>query len=430
MQQSRALYRRAKQVIPGGVNSPGRSFIGVGGDPIFIKSGSGPYLTDADGRVLLEYVCSMGATVLGSADSDVINKVHDAVNRGLGYWLATELEVQLSEKICELLPSVEMVRLVSSGTEATMSAIRLARAFTKRDKVIKFEGGYHGHNNSMLVDAGSGALDIGVPSSPGVPQSAAQDTLTAEYNNLESVIELFDSNPKKVAAIIVEPVAGNMSCVPPTPGFLQGLRDLCDKNGALLIFDEVMTGFRVALGGGQELYSITPDLTTLGKIIGGGLAVGAFCGRKDIMQMIAPSGPVYQAGTLAGNPIAVTAGLATLEKISKPGFHEQLNSYGHQLANGLKAIASQHSIPLVINQVGGMFGIFFTEQENITCFSEVMACNKNAFVQFFHAMLEQNVLLAPSAFECGFFTSAHTAVELEKTLKAAEKAFAQVSEVA
>lgn len=430
MQQSQALYRRAKQVIPGGVNSPGRSFVGVNGDPIFIESGNGPYLTDVDGRKLLEYVCSMGAIILGNADPEVSAKVHDAVNRGLGYWLATELEVQLSEKICELVPSIEMVRLVSSGTEATMSAIRLARAYTKRDKVIKFEGGYHGHNDFMLVNAGSGALDIGVPSSPGVPQSAAQDTLTAEYNNLESVTELFDNNKDQIAAIIVEPVAGNMSCVPPTPGFLQGLRDLCDKHNAILIFDEVMTGFRVALEGGQGLYNITPDLTTLGKVIGGGLPVGAFCGRKEIMQMIAPSGPVYQAGTLAGNPIAVTAGLATLEKISQPGYYQQLNSYGQQLATGLKNIAKSHNIPLVVNQVGAMFGIFFTEQEQITCFSEVMNCNKNAFIEFFRSMLQQNVLLAPSAFECGFFSSAHTNVELELTLKAAEKAFAQVAAIA
>lgn len=426
MSRNQQLFQQAKQLIPGGVNSPGRAFINVGSNPLFISSGSGPYLTDADDKRYLEYVCSMGANIVGNAHPEVVSKVQAAASKGLGFWLATELEVQLAEKIIEYVPSIDMVRLVNSGTEATMSAIRLARAYTNKPKIIKFDGCYHGHNDAMLVNSGSASLDIGVPSSPGVPRDTAQNTLTAQYNDLESVSQLFSHYDGQVAAVIVEPIAGNMSCVPPKPGFLSGLRELCDQHNALLILDEVMTGFRVALGCAQSLYHVRPDLTTLGKVIGGGLPVGAFGGRRDIMEMIAPSGPVYHAGTLSGNPISVTAGLATLELVSQPGFHEHLQQYGEQLGKGLLDRAQEHGISMVFNHVGGMFGLFFTDQEEVSRFDQVMACNQAQFKTFFLNMLDHGVLLAPSAFECGFLSSAHTEAELTITLDAAEKAFARM----
>lgn len=423
MSHSQKLFDRAKQLIPGGVNSPGRAFINVGGNPIFIESGQGAYLTDVDGQVFLEYVGSMGPNIVGNAHPDVVSRVKEQTNKGIGFWLPTEIELELVEKIEQLMPSMELIRMVNSGTEATMSAIRVARAFTKRDKIIKFEGCYHGHNDDLLVQSGSATLDIGVPSSPGVPASTTQNTLVAQYNNLASVEQVFADHSGEIAAIIVEPVAGNMNCVPPAEGFLAGLRALCDKHNALLIFDEVMTGFRVARGGAQALYNIKPDLTTIGKIIGGGLPVGAFGGRKDIMSLIAPAGPVYHAGTLSGNPISVAAGLATLEIIEQPGFFDKINAYSDKLAQGLLNVAAKHEIPLVVNYVGGMFGIFFTDKEHISSFKDVMSCDQERFKQFFLAMRERGVLLAPSAFECGFFSCAHGDEELSMTLEAADSAF-------
>lgn len=426
MSRNNELFQQAQQLIPGGVNSPGRAFINVGGNPLFIDSGHGAYLTDADGKLVIDYVCSMGANIVGNAHPVVVKRVQETAAKGLGFWLGTELEISLASKIISLIPSVERIRFVNSGTEATMSAIRLARAFTQKDKIIKFEGCYHGHNDSMLVNSGSGTLDIGVPSSPGVPNDTTTHTLSAQYNDLDSVAALFERHPNAIAAIIVEPVAGNMSCVPPVPGFLEGLRALCDQYQALLIIDEVMTGFRVAQSGAQSLFGVTPDLTTLGKVIGGGLPIGAFGGRADIMSMIAPAGPVYQAGTLAGNPMSMAAGLATLDLISQPGFYERLDDYTTQLASGLTQLATTHNIPMVVNHIGGMFGIFFNDREHVRSFSDVMSSNQARFKDFFLSMLSQGILLAPSAFECGFISSAHLDAELESTLAAADIAFSNM----
>jgi glutamate-1-semialdehyde 2,1-aminomutase len=421
---SQALFEQAQQFIPGGVNSPVRAFRGVGGHPIFIQSAHGAYLVDVEGREYIDYVGSWGPMILGHAHPDVINAVIACVQRGLSFGAPTELEIQLAAKVCELVPSIEQVRMVSSGTEATMSAIRLARGFTQRDKIIKFAACYHGHADSLLVQAGSGVLTLGIPSSAGVPESIVQHTLVAEFNRLETVEALFKQYPHDIAAIIVEPVAGNVNCIPPTPEFLPGLRALCDKYGSVLIFDEVMTGFRVALGGAQEYYGVKPDLTTLGKIIGGGMPVGAFGGRADIMSCIAPLGPVYQAGTLSGNPVAMTAGLHTLALISQPGFHQQLAAKTNALMRGLQAKADAAGIPLLTTSVPGMFGFFFTEGAEIKTYEDVKQADVARFKKFFHGMLQEGIYFAPSAFEAGFISVAHSDKEIAATVNAAEKIFA------
>ena len=417
------LFEQAKQHIPGGVNSPVRAFKGVGGVPVFVDHAVGPYLTDTDGKRYIDYVGSWGPMVLGHAHPDVLKAVHEAVNRGLSYGAPTVLETAMAEKVCELVPSIDLVRMVSSGTEATMSTIRLARGYTGRDKIVKFEGCYHGHSDSLLVKAGSGALTLGVPSSPGVPAALAGHTLTLAYNDSAAVRETFAQMGSEIACIIVEPVAGNMNCVPPAPGFLETLREVCDQSGAVLIFDEVMTGFRVALGGAQAWYVIKPDLTTLGKVIGGGMPVGAFGGKRSIMEQLAPLGPVYQAGTLSGNPVAMAAGLKTLELVSLPGFYENLAEKTRYLTDGLKAKAKAADIPFTTNQVGGMFGLFFTDVENVDSFDQVMACDVERFKRFFHGMLEEGVYLAPSAFEAGFVSAAHSQAVLDETLAAAGRVF-------
>ncbi|MBS1211666.1 MAG: glutamate-semialdehyde--aminomutase [Proteobacteria bacterium] len=417
------LFEAAKKHIPGGVNSPVRAFKGVGGSPVFVAKAEGACLYDTDGKRYIDYVGSWGPMVLGHAHPEVLQAVHDAVDRGLSYGAPTTVETAMADKICEIVPSMEMVRMVSSGTEATMSAIRLARGFTGRDKIVKFEGCYHGHSDSLLVKAGSGALTLGVPSSPGVPASLAEHTLTLPYNDAAAVRECFARAGGEIACVIVEPVAGNMNCVPPAAGFLETLREVCDASGAVLIFDEVMTGFRVALGGAQSLYGIRPDLTTLGKVIGGGMPVGAFGGRRDIMEQLAPLGPVYQAGTLSGNPVAMAAGLKTLELISAPGFFDSLTEKTRYLTAGLKAAARKAGIPFTTNQVGGMFGLFFTDRDTIDGFHAVMACDAERFKRFFHGMLSEGVYLAPSAFEAGFVSAAHDTEVLDATVAAAERVF-------
>ncbi|QNS15442.1 glutamate-1-semialdehyde 2,1-aminomutase [Mannheimia bovis] len=426
MSMSEKLFEQAQKVIPGGVNSPVRAFKGVGGTPVFIEKAQGAYITDSDGKQYIDYVGSWGPMVLGHNHPSIIDAVLKAVPNGLSFGAPTAAEITLAELVCKLIPSIEMVRMVSSGTEATMSAIRLARGYTGRDKIIKFEGCYHGHSDSLLVKAGSGALTLGQPSGPGVPADFAKHTLTCTYNDLDSVKAAFEQYPNDIACLIVEPVAGNMNCIPPQEDFLQGLRELCTQYGAVFIIDEVMTGFRVALGGAQSYYGVTPDLTTLGKIIGGGMPVGAFGGKKEIMEYIAPTGPVYQAGTLSGNPIAMAAGLACLTELSKSGNEEQLATKTQILAEGFKALADKHNIPLTVQYVGGMFGLFFTEQKSVTNFQEVMKCDAAKFNRFFHLMLEQGVYLAPSAFEAGFMSLAHTDEDIARTLEAADKAFGEL----
>jgi glutamate-1-semialdehyde 2,1-aminomutase len=424
MTRSHELFQQAQRHIPGGVNSPVRAFKGVGGEPVFFARGQGAYVYDADGKRYVDYVGSWGPMILGHADPDVIRAVQETAANGLGFGAPTEIETRMADLLCRLVPSMDMVRMVSSGTEATMSAIRLARGFTGRDKIVKFEGCYHGHSDSLLVKAGSGALTLGVPTSPGVPVALAEHTLTLEYNNPDQVREVFGHLGGQIAAVIVEPVAGNMNCVPPLPGFLESLRDICTEYGSVLIFDEVMTGFRVALGGAQAHYGVTPDLTTLGKVVGGGLPVGAFGGRREIMEQIAPLGPVYQAGTLSGNPVAMAAGLATLEKIQAPGFYDRLSATCAQLTDGLIERARKAGIPLACNRVGGMFGLFFTDAEEVNNFYAVGQCNLDRFRLFFHAMLNHGVYLAPSAYEAGFVSAAHDQAALEATFAAAEKSFA------
>ena len=419
MSRSHDLFAAAQRHIPGGVNSPVRAFRSVGGDPVFFERATGPYVYDADGQRYIDYVGSWGPMILGHAHPEVIAAVSERIQSGLSFGAPTELETRMADKVCKLVPSMDLVRMVSSGTEATMSAIRLARGFTGRDRLVKFEGGYHGHADSLLVKAGSGALTLGEPSSPGVPAALAELTLTLAYNDLDQVRDLFARMGDEIACIIVEPVAGNMNCIPPVPGFLEGLREICDAHGALLIFDEVMTGFRVALGGAQAVYGVTPDLTTLGKIIGGGMPVGAFGGRRDVMAKISPLGPVYQAGTLSGNPVAMTAGLKTLELISAPGFYEDLGTKTRQLTEGLKAAARAAGIPLTTNQVGGMFGLFFTEAEQVKDYAGATACDVARFRAFFHAMLARGQYLAPSAFEAGFVSAAHSQADIQATLTAA-----------
>ncbi|ABY70135.1 glutamate-1-semialdehyde 2,1-aminomutase [Actinobacillus pleuropneumoniae] len=426
MSKSEQLFEKAQKVIPGGVNSPVRAFKGVGGTPVFIQKAEGAYITDSDGKKYIDYVGSWGPMVLGHNHPAIIDAVLKAVPNGLSFGAPTESEITLAELVTKLVPSIELVRMVSSGTEATMSAIRLARGYTGRDKIIKFEGCYHGHSDSLLVKAGSGALTLGQPSGPGVPADFAKHTLTCTYNDLDSVKTAFEQYPNEIACLIVEPVAGNMNCIPPKNDFLKGLRALCDQYGAVFIIDEVMTGFRVALGGAQAYYDVKPDLTTLGKIIGGGMPVGAFGGKKEIMEYIAPTGPVYQAGTLSGNPIAMAAGLACLTELSKAGNEEKLAAQTKTLAEGFKALADKHNVPFTAQYVGGMFGLFFTEQAEITNFQEVMKCDAAKFNRFFHLMLEQGVYLAPSAFEAGFMSLAHSDEDIQATLAAADKAFAQL----
>ncbi len=427
MSRSQELFADAQKHIPGGVNSPVRAFRGVGGDPIFVHCAAGPYLYDPDGKRYIDYVGSWGPMILGHAHHEVIEAVASVIDKGLSFGAPTELETQMADKVCELVPSMQMVRMVSSGTEATMSAIRLARGHTGRDKIVKFEGCYHGHSDSLLVKAGSGMLTLGEPSSPGVPASLAEHTLTLNYNDSGQVRELFEKMGEQIAAIIVEPVAGNMNCIPPVPGFLETLREVCDQYGAVLIFDEVMTGFRVALGGAQAHYGITPDLTTLGKVIGGGMPVGAFGGKLEIMQKIAPLGPIYQAGTLSGNPVAMSAGLQTLELISAPGFYDALSTKVETLVDGIMQAARRNNIPLTENHVGGMFGLFFTDQSQVNDFAGATGCDQERFKAFFHAMLERGIYLAPSAFEAGFVSASHEESDIQATITAADEAFASLS---
>lgn len=421
--RSASLFDTAKQFIPGGVNSPVRAFRGVGGTPVFFKQGEGAWLIDEDGNRYVDYIGSWGPLILGHRHPAVIAALKAQLELGLTFGAPTAKESELAKLITQLMPSIDSVRLVNSGTEATMSAIRLARGFTKRDKILKFEGCYHGHVDALLVKAGSGALTLGTPDSLGVPQSTSSQTFVLPYNDLESVDKLFQQSGKDIACVIIEPVAGNMNCVPPVPGYLEGLRALCTDYGVVLIFDEVMTGFRTALGGAQSVFGITPDLTTLGKVIGGGLPVGAFGGRQDIMELLAPVGPVYQAGTLSGNPLAVSAGLATLQEISKPDFFDSLSVKTEFLLKGLKERADTAGIPFTTNQVGAMFGCFFSSEARITTFDQVMACDVDRFKHYFHLMLESGIYLAPSAYEAGFVSSAHGDNELQLTLDAAEKAF-------
>ncbi|MEQ1529433.1 MAG: glutamate-1-semialdehyde 2,1-aminomutase [Methylococcales bacterium] len=426
MTDATLLFSNAKQFIPGGVNSPVRSFSGVGGTPVFIDRAQGPHIYDSFGKKYIDYVGSWGPMILGHAHPDVIDAVKYAAEKGLSFGAPTEIETQMAERVCELIPSIDLVRMVSSGTEATMSAIRLARGYTGRDKIVKFEGCYHGHSDALLVKAGSGALTFGVPSSPGVTAAVAADTITLPYNDSVAVQQLFSEIGAQVACIIVEPVAGNMNCVPPVPGFLETLRQVCDQYDSVLIFDEVMTGFRVGLTGAQGYYHIKPDLTTLGKVIGGGMPVGAFGGQRKIMEHLAPLGPVYQAGTLSGNPVAMAAGLKTLELIARPGFYEDLTAKTQTLTAGLQARADKAGIAFTTNSVGGMFGLFFSAEPQVTSFAQVMQCNQNLFKQFFHAMLEQGVYLAPSAFEAGFVSAAHSEADLKQTLDIAEAIFSQL----
>lgn len=411
-------FEAAKNHIPGGVNSPVRAFKSVGGDPVFIQKAQGAIITDTQGTEYIDYVGSWGPMVLGHAHPEVIQAVKVAADSGLSFGAPTLIETQMADKICEIMPSIEMVRMVSSGTEATMSAIRLARGYTGRDKIIKFEGCYHGHSDSLLVKAGSGALTLGVPDSPGVPASLAEHTITLPYNDLNAITETFSQIGDEIACVIIEPVAGNMNCIPPVDGYLQGIRELCTNNKAVLIFDEVMTGFRVSLSGAQGFYGITPDLTTLGKVIGGGMPVGAFGGKREIMEYIAPLGPVYQAGTLSGNPIAMAAGLKTLELISTHGFYKVLENKVTYLVTGILDAAKDAGVAMTANHVGGMFGLFFSDQQ-VSTFKQATECNADQFKAFFHGMLEQGIYLAPSAYETGFVSSAHALEDLDKTIKAA-----------
>jgi glutamate-1-semialdehyde 2,1-aminomutase len=425
MKRSRQLFQRAQLVIPAGVNSPVRAFRSVGGTPLFIQRGKGAQVWDVDGRVYIDYVGSWGPLIVGHAHPDVVNAARLAAERGLSFGAPTEQEVEMAELLCRLVPSLEQVRLVSSGTEATMSAIRLARGHTGRHKIVKFEGCYHGHADALLVKAGSGALTFGQPSSAGVPQPTAAHTVVLEYNNETALEQAFEREGAEIAAVIVEPVAGNMNLVAPRTGFLELLRRLCTRSGSVLIFDEVMTGFRVALGGAQALYSVKPDLTTLGKVIGGGLPVGAFGGRRDIMRAIAPLGPVYQAGTLSGNPVAVAAGLATLKLVQVPGFYDRLAATTRALCEGLARAAQERGIPFSAASVGGMFGIFFRATPPAS-FAEAMQCDTETFNRFFHAMLAAGIYLAPSAYEAGFVSSAHGEAEVGRTVGAARKVFADL----
>ncbi len=425
---SKTLFQQAQHTIPGGVNSPVRAFKAVGGDPLFIKKANGAYIFDEDDNQYIDYVGSWGPMITGHNHPQILNAVTEMAAKGLSFGAPTAIEIEMAETLCKFVPSLEMVRMVSSGTEATMSAIRLARGYTGRDKFIKFEGCYHGHADCLLVQAGSGALTFGEPNSPGVPADFAKHTLVAQYNQLDTVTTLFQQHPDSISSIIVEPVAGNMNCVPPQPGFLQGLRKLCDENGALLILDEVMTGFRVSLGGAQQHYNVDPDLTTLGKVVGGGMPVGAFGGKKVIMESLAPIGPIYQAGTLSGNPVAMAAGLAALKLVAVEGFYESLSDKAKMLCGGIQQAADKHGIPLTTTQVGGMFGLFFNPNESIATFADVAKGNMEHFNQFFQGMLTAGINFAPSAYETGFVSSAHTDEDINNTIKAAESIFQKMAE--
>lgn len=427
MSRSESLFQAAQAHIPGGVNSPVRAFKGVGGTPIFFKRGEAAYLFDEDDKKYIDYVGSWGPMILGHAHPSVMDAVRKVMDSGLGFGAPTAIEIEMADKVCEMMPGMDMVRMVNSGTEATMSAIRLARGYTGRDKIVKFEGCYHGHSDSLLVKAGSGMLTLGEPSSPGVPASLAEHTITLTYNDIDNVREAFATAGNDIACIIVEPVAGNMNCIPPVPGFLEGLREVCDQYGAVLILDEVMTGFRVSLTGAQGYYGVVPDLTTMGKVIGGGLPVGAFGGKRKIMEHISPLGPVYQAGTLSGNPLAMAAGLAMLNALEEEGFHEKLSAKTELLTQGFEAMALRYRVPFTTTQVGGMFGLFFTDQEQVTCFAEVMKCDAAKFGRFFHGMLDEGIYLAPSAFEAGFMSQAHTEADINATIEAAGRVFAKLA---
>lgn len=423
--QSEALFAAAQKHIPGGVNSPVRAFKGVGGTPIFFDHAKGAYVFDADDNRYIDYVGSWGPMILGHSADEILDAVRARMDKGLSFGAPTHIEITMAEEVCKLIPSMDMVRMVNSGTEATMSAIRLARGFTGRDKLVKFEGCYHGHADSLLVKAGSGMLTLGVPTSPGVPAAVAANTITLDYNNLDSVKECFAQIGDEIACVIIEPVAGNMNCIPPSKSFLQGLRELCTVHGIVLIFDEVMSGFRAALGGAQEYYGIVPDMTCLGKVIGGGLPVGAFGGRRDIMEYLAPLGPVYQAGTLSGNPLAMAAGLAMLKAIQKPGFYDQLTARVQLLLNGLQDAADAHGIPFTHNSAGSMFGFFFTELKQVNTFRDVADhCDGERFNRFFHGMLKEGVYLAPSSFEAGFMSIAHSEQDIVDTIAAADRVMA------
>ncbi len=424
---SEKLFDQAQASIPGGVNSPVRAFKAVGGTPLFIQSAKGPYIIDSDNHQYIDYVQSWGPMILGHAHPKVIAAVQEKMAHGLSFGAPTEIETTLAEKVKSIIPSMDMLRMVSSGTEATMSAIRLARGFTGRDKIVKFEGCYHGHSDSLLVKAGSGALTFGTPSSPGVPASLVKHTLNLTYNDIEQVRRIFADQGETIACIIVEPVAGNMNCVPPIEGFLEALREVCDASGAILIFDEVMTGFRVHPRGAQGHYQVTPDLTTLGKVIGGGMPVGAFGGKKNIMEQLAPIGPVYQAGTLSGNPVAMAAGLATLNQLADDDFYPKLFHATQQWTSGLEGIAKTCNIPFTTNHVGSMFGIFFTDVQKVTRYSEVINTNTDRFNQFFHGMLANGVYLAPASYEAGFVSAAHTADIIDLSLTAAEKVMSKLN---
>lgn len=426
MSRSEELFAQAQQHIPGGVNSPVRAFKAVGGSPVFFEKALGAYVWDVDNKRYIDYVQSWGPMVLGHAHPEVINAVIETAKFGLSFGAPTERETTLAEKLCARVPGMDMVRFVNSGTEATMSAIRLARAFTQRDKIVKFEGCYHGHSDSLLIKAGSGALTMGVPSSPGVPAVLADHTITLDYNDAQQVRDCFARLGDKIACIIVEPVVGNMNCVPPVPGFLECLREVCDQYGSLLVIDEVMTGFRVSPTGAQGHYNVTADITTLGKVIGGGMPVGAFGGRRDVMQMIAPSGPVYQAGTLSGNPVAMAAGLKMMELLEAPDVYPTLYARTNQLVEGLQRMADEAGIPFTTNHVGSMFGFFFTEEKIVTNFKQVMACDIPRFNQFFHGMLERGIYFAPASYEAGFMSTAHSEKDIEETLKAAQDVFASL----
>lgn len=423
---SELLFQQAQTLIPGGVNSPVRAFKGVGGTPLFIKKGQGPYLYDVDGHRYIDYIGSWGPLILGHAHPQVVEAIHQQLPLGLSYGAPTELEILLAKKVCDLMPSIQKIRMVNSGTEATMTAIRLARGFTQRNKIIKFNGCYHGHHDGLLVKAGSGLLTLSLPSTPGIPASMTEDTLIAEYNNIEQVQELFKQHGHDIAGIILEPIAGNMGFVLPQDNFLQQLRQLCDQHQSLLIFDEVMTGFRVALGGAQEVYQIQPDLTTLGKIIGGGMPVGALGGRADVMSYLAPEGPVYQAGTLSGNPIAMTAGLATLTLIAEPGFYTRLASSTQQLVEGMREVAARHAVAFQAKHIGGMFGFFFNDLPLIRNLHDVAQSNEVLFKQFYHGMMDRGVYLAPSMYEAGFVSIMHGPQDIEHTLNAMDQVLHQI----
>jgi glutamate-1-semialdehyde 2,1-aminomutase len=420
--QSHALFTRAQKLLPGGVNSPVRAFKSVGGEPFFVKRADGPYLYDVDDNRYIDYVGSWGPMIVGHNHTAVRQAVKQAIGNGLSFGAPCEAEVTMAETLTRLVPSCEMVRMVNSGTEATLSAIRLARGATGRTRIVKFEGCYHGHGDSFLVKAGSGMLTLGVPTSPGVPAGLSELTLTLPYNDVEAATALFAEQGEHIAGLIIEPVVGNANCIPPREGYLQHLRALCTQYGTVLIFDEVMTGFRVALGGAQAHYGVTPDLTTFGKIIGGGMPVGAYGGRRELMSQISPAGPIYQAGTLSGNPVAMAAGLAMLELVQEPGFHDRLSASAARLCAGLEAAAADAGVAVTTTQVGAMFGLFFTDQK-VETYAQATACDITAFNTFFHAMLERGVFLAPSAYEAGFLSSAHDDSIIEATLDAAREAF-------